>query len=156
MKVCDPTDYDYLCASPYDVGLLRGLPSARIALAVDGRNRISMMIPTNLTTDVEFVAPVPGDLPGVFSRERYDRLWLIFLTAPVYMPNRQAIVFTKRRPGNGGWVILERRGHENWSIKGEHGCASVLSAGHEMVFAAIHQHSSISHWHAAPRATLAI
>ena len=40
MRVCDPTDLDYLCASPYDRGLFRTIPSGRIARGVCERNRV--------------------------------------------------------------------------------------------------------------------
>ena len=58
--------------------------------------------------------PVPQD-PYRYSRELTPVL--VFLTAPVYTPSGQAIVFTRQVMGYGGWVILQRRGEEDWSIK---------------------------------------
>ena len=113
MRVCDPIDPDELCATPYDVGLLRGTPAERIARGMYARNRVSRVIPNDLGVDVQ-VLPMPADIRGsdrAADRWRYS----VFLTTPVYTPNGQAIVFTKQRAAYGGWVVLERDG-TGWTI----------------------------------------
>lgn len=46
--------------APFDVGLLRGTSSERIARGMYARNRVSMVIPNDLGTDV-LVVPMPAD-----------------------------------------------------------------------------------------------
>jgi hypothetical protein len=113
MRVCDPTDPDELCATPFDVGLLRATPSGRIAGGMYTRNRVSMMIPNDLGADLQ-VVPMPADIRGL---DRAALRWRdsVFLTTPVYTPNGQAIVFGKQRGGYAGWVVLERDG-TSWTI----------------------------------------
>src|SRR5262245_58150291 len=113
MRVCDATDADVLCATPFDVGLLRGTPAERIARGMYARNRVSRVIPNDLGVDVQ-VLPMPADIRG--SDRAADR-WRasVFLRAPAYTRNGQAIVFTKQRAAYGGWMVLERDGTD-WMI----------------------------------------
>jgi hypothetical protein len=113
MRICDPTDVDGLCATPFEVGLLRGTSFERIARGMYVRNRLSMAIPNRLGADVQIV-PMTAEIRGL---ERAVNGWRssVFLTTPVYLPNGQAIVFTKQMASYAGWVVLEHHG-SSWTI----------------------------------------
>ena len=114
LRVCEPTNMDEWCVTPFDLGLLgaKSGPS-RFARVMYGRNRLSMAIPPQLATGVQVIAPERGDMPGRPLGERKRNV--VYVTAPVYPSPTQAVVFTGSPNWGASWDLLKRHGEE-WII----------------------------------------
>ena len=114
LRLCEPTNRDDWCVTPFDAALLgaKSGPS-RFARAMYGRNRVSMAIPQQLAAGIQVVSPEPGDMPGrpLIGRRRN----VVYVTAPVYPSPTQAVVFTGSPSWGASWDLLERYG-EKWII----------------------------------------
>ena len=114
LRVCEPSDVDEWCVTPFDMALLgaKSGPS-RFARSMYGRNRFSMAIPRQLATGIQVLSPDTGDMPGRPLSERRHNV--VYVTAPVYPSPTQAVVFTGSPNWGASWDLLERH-REQWII----------------------------------------